>query len=151
MTWTRAQKQSAVVLAIFVAGLAYVSFRGDPDSPEALVKKAVKAMVLGAEEKDLGPFKSIISEDFRDESDRSKAEVLNILRAIFLRHPTISLNILKLEATQSSNPQLYEVQLELFMSETSLPSERGEFLLTFRQEGNKWRMWSARWGGGYGY
>ncbi len=151
MIWTNRQKQSAVVLAIFLAGIIYMSQKSDPGSPDVIIKTALREMVSGAESKDLDAFKLHLSDDFRDESGRSKTDVLNVIRAIFLRHPSISLNVMTLDVQESSNPLIYEAQLVLLMSESTLPTDKGEFFLSFREEQGQWRLWSARWGDVYGY
>ncbi len=145
------QKQSLFVLLFFIAGMIYVSWREDPASPEAQVKAAIEDMVKGAEKKDIDPFKKHLSDQVQDEQGRNKDALLNTLRVIFLRHPRISLNLLSLDMADNSNPDIISADLTLLMSETALPTDKGNFFLTFRREGNAWRVWEIKWDGGYGY
>lgn len=146
----RRQLQSLVVLFLLLAGMAYWGMRGS-DDPETVIEGIVEELVEAAEHKKIGPFKEYLSDRFEDEQGRSKEEVLNILRMIFLRHPTISLHIFSLSFSQSSNPTVKQVDLTLLMSETTLPQDRGKFQITFRQTDGDWKIWEARWGEGYGY
>jgi len=147
----RRQKQSAVVLALMLAGVVYMSMRGGDDSPKGQVTRAVKAMVAGAENKDIGPFREYFSENVRDESGNDKQALLNILRGIFLRHSNISLSLVSLDLQDNTNPDLISASLTLLMGETVLPTDRGNFFVTFRREPDGvWRVWEVRWQGGYG-
>lgn len=145
------QKQSLVVLLLFIAGMFYMSNRENPESPEAQVRAAIEEMVRGAEKKDIDPFKKHLSEEVQDEQGRNKEVLLNTLRVIFLRHPRISLNLLDLDVAGGTNPDVIKASLTLLMSETALPTDKGNFFLTFRREGDTYRVWELRWDGGYGY
>jgi len=147
----RRQKQSLFVLLFFIAGMIYVSMKQDALSPEAQVRAAIDDMVRGAEEKDLDPFKKHLSEQVQDEQGRNKDVLINTLRLIFIRHPHISLHLLDLNVSDSTNPDVISSSLTLLMGETLLPSDKGNFFLTFRREGDVWRVWELRWDGGYGY
>ena len=136
---------------LLLAGIAWVSSRTDPLSPEGQIEKAITEMVEGAEKKSVSPFKEHLSEDIRDDSGRGKKDMLNILRGIYLRHQKIHLQILSLDFAGSTNPHIMNVQLELLMSETNLPTDRGRFSLTFRDENGTWRLTEAVWNDGYGY
>ena len=152
-TWFQnRQKQSLLVLALLMAGLVYVSYCGGPPSaPRERVSAIVDELVSAAEKKNLGPFKKHLSEEIRDESGRGKKELLDLLRLIFLRHSKISLTVLSKQVEENTNPSIFDVSLSLLMSESLLPTDRGEFFLTFRKEGDAWRIWALKWGEGYGF
>jgi len=151
MQWFgRRQKQSLVVLILMVLGIVFYSQR-QSDDPESAMRQVIKDLVGAAESKDIGPFKRHLSEQFKDDRGRRKPEVLGIMRAIFLRHPKISLNIASMRFQDSSDPMVRELELTLLMSETSLPTDKGMFWITFRQEGTDWRVWEVVWEDGYGY
>ncbi len=146
------QKQSLVVLVLMIAGLIYMANRGPGEqSPEGQVRKAIQALVTGAEDKDIGPFETYLSVEVKDEQGRGKDEILNIMRLIFFRHPAISLSLLDLEVADNTNPDVLSASLTLLMGESPIPSDKANFFLTFRREDNTWRVWEIRWDGGYGY
>ena len=144
------QKQSLVVLLLLIAGIFYAS-RNQDQSAEAQVKTAIKDMIEAAETKNIATFKKYFSEEIRDEQGRSKEDILNTLRVIFLRHQKISLHLIELDVQDSSNPDIISTNLALLMSETAVPTDKGNFSLTFRREGDVWRVWEVKWQGGYGY
>ncbi len=144
------QKQSLVVLLLLLAGILYVSRSRDQDSPEAQVRAAIAEMVEGAEKRSIAPFKKHMSEKIQDEAGRGKDELLDTLRLIFFRHQTISLHLVSLEVADNTNPDIMSADLILLMSETALPTDKGNFFLTFRREGDTWRVWEIQWRDGYG-
>jgi len=121
----------------------------DPLSPEEQIRTAIKEMVEGAEERRLEPFKKHLSEQLEDQNGLGKKDILQRLRVLFLRHPEIHLSILSLDMTGSGN-QVRKVQMELLMSSTSIPQNRGIYDFTFRQEDGDWNLWYMDWGQGYG-
>ena len=147
----RRQKQSLFILLLMIVGIIYMNRCSSPDSPEAKVKAAIREMVEGAEKKDIDPFEKHISVNVQDEQGRGKTELLNTLRLIFLQHPRISLSLLSLNVAGNTNPDVISADLTLLMGETALPSDKGNFFLTFRREGDEWRVWEVKWGEGYGY
>ncbi len=91
------------------------------------------------------------SDQFKDEEGRNKQEALNILRMIFLRHPKISLTIVGMQFQEHSDARVLELELDLLMSESSLPSDHGRFWITMRDQGQGYQMWNAIWEEGYEY
>jgi len=144
----RRDVQIAIFVVVGVIGLIWV-LRPDPRSPEERIRAAIEAMVEGAENHDLDPFRDYLSEQLKDQSGLGKQDVLNRLRVLFLRHPSIHLQILSLEVSGSSN-QVKNVFLELLMSSTSFPQDKGNYDIVFRLEDDTWRVFSLDWGSGYG-
>jgi hypothetical protein len=145
------QKQSLVILLLLVAGIIYTSTRGsDPESPEGQVRKAINELVEAAEQRDLDPFRKHLSEDVQDEQGRGKQDLLNTLRMIFIRHQKISLSLLNLNVDNNTNPDIISASLTLLMGDTAIPTDKGNFFLTFRREGDTWKVWEVEWGTGYG-
>ena len=147
----RRQKQSLFVLVLMIVGMIYMNRCSTPNSPEAQVKDAIREMVEGAEKKSIAPFEKHLSDNVQDEQGRGKKELLNTLRLIFLQHPRISLSLMSLNVEDNTNPDVISADLTLLMGETPLPSDKGNFFLTFRREGDTWRVWEVKWGEGYGY
>ena len=147
----RRQKQSLFVLAFMIAGISYYTCRTKtPDSPEAVVRGIIKTLIAAAEDRDLGPFKTYLSDQVTDENSRHKDELLTILRGIFFTHKKIRLTTLEIDITPNTNPNLMQARIVVLMSETTLPTDRGEFFTTFRNEKDGWRITEVRWGEGYG-
>jgi hypothetical protein len=144
------QKQSLFVLALMILGIIYMSTRTSPDSPSGQVRAAVEAMVKGAEERSIKPFKKYLSEDVKDSQGRGKEEMLRILRGIFFRYQKVSLEVLSLDVETQTNPDIITAELLLLMSDTPLPKDKGNFVLTFRNEG-EWRVWEVDWEDAAGY
>jgi len=145
------QKQSLFVLVFMLAGIAYMTCRNErQDSPEAKVRAIVQELVSAAESKDLGPFKKYLSEQVTDESGRKRDELLNVMRGIFFSHKKISLTLVSLDIATNTNPNLIDARVVVLMSETLLPTEKGDFLVGFRKEAAGWRIWEVKWGEGYG-
>jgi len=145
------QKQSLFVLVLLAAGIGYYTCKSQPaGSPEAIVRGIVKTLIEAAEERDLEPFKTYLSDQVTDENGRTKDELLTILRGIFFTHKKISLTTLQIDITPNTNPNLMQAHIVVLMSETTLPTDRGEFFTTFRKEGDGWRITEVNWGEGYG-
>lgn len=143
------QKQAAVVLVIFIAGLIWMNFR-QTESIDVQVEKVIRALVAGAEARDVGPFKKHLDESYRDDRGRTKAEVVGLMQVLFLRHQKVSLSVVSLSIGPGSHENQREVSLNLLMSESILPQEHGNFLLTVEKKGSNWRVTSAAIGEGYG-
>ena len=151
-TWFQQhQKQSLFVLLFLIAGMAYVSLRKPADTPAAQVERIVRELVAAAEDKNLKPFRKYLSEEVRDDQGRGKKEILNILRAIFFRHGRISLSLIHLDVVESAGSQVFSADLSLLMGEQIVPTEKGNFFVTFRRQDGQWRVWEVKWDQGYGY
>ncbi len=148
------QKQSLFVLLLLVLGSIFYFRRSSDEDPGAIVERAVREMVVAVEKKDLGAFREHLSEEVQDERGRSKQEILQVLRVIYLQNPRISLTIVNLDAQDSTNPDMISADLTLLMGDSIIPDDKGNFNLTFRREDdNAWRVWEVSWGDGarYGY
>lgn len=145
------QKKIVAAVAVVLLIGVYFSLKPSPGSPEAICEEAVREMVKGAKDRSTAPFKKWLSEDVRDDQNRDKREMLRILQGIFLRYPNIELNIISLRAQQDTNPDVVNVDLSMFMSDTALPQDKGDFFLKFRREGSNWRAWQIEWSEGAGY
>lgn len=147
----RRQKQSLLVLVFMLTGIAYMTLKNRPDdTPEAAVKKIVHTLIEAAEEKNLGPFKTYLSEKATDENGRNKEELLNLMRGIFFAHKKIGISLIALEVTPNTNPTMADASIVVLMSENILPTDKGEFFISCRKEEDGWRIWEVRWGEGYG-
>lgn len=145
------QKQSLVVFLLVLAGIVFVSWpQGDQGDAETQINRAFEEMVAAAEKKDLDAFKKHLSDDIKDEQGRGKQAMLFMLNTIYKRHPSIHLNIIDVTIYDGTSPDVRETTLDLLMGETPVPTERGSFSVTFRNEGGTWRVWQAKWNGGYG-
>lgn len=145
------QKQSLVVFVFMLAGIAYVSYKNQPeDTPEAAATKIVNTLIEAAEEKNLGPFKTYLSERVKDENGNGKEELLNTLRGIFFAHKKISITLMSLEVATGTNPNIVDADIVVLMSERILPTDRGEFFVSMRLEEDGWRIREVKWGDGYG-
>lgn len=145
------QKQSLAVLVFMLAGIAYMTLRNQtPDTPEGAVRRIVQELIKGAESKDLGPFKKYLSENVKDENGRNREELLTVMRGIYFSHKKISLSLMNLEITTHTNANIVDTHIEILMGESILPTEKGDFIASFRKEPEGWRIWEVKWGQGYG-
>lgn len=140
------QKQSLFILLLFIAGIAFMEWNKDPGNPETIVANHVKAMVEAAENEDMDPFKEILSDQVKDHAGRDKKEILKTLFGLFFRYKNIGLTIGNLEVIQNTNPDLVDVQMVLLMRGDASFPDKGNFQLTFRREGNAWKLWEVEWG-----
>lgn len=145
------QKQSLVIFLFIVAGIVFVGWpSGDNGDAETQINRAIEEMVESAENHQLEAFQKHLSSDIKDEENRDKRAILFILRSIFKRHADIHLNIIDVTIYDGTNPDVKEATLEMMMGETPVPTDRGSFNLTFRNESGTWRLWQVEWNGGYG-
>lgn len=145
------QKQSLVVFLLLLGGIIYTSMDREQDG-EAVVKEAVRELVSAAEDEDLDPFREWLSDDVKDSSGRSKEEIVKTLFGIFFRYNNISLTEATLNVQTQTNPDIITAQLTLLMgASTPLPSDKGSFVLTFRNEADGWRVWEIEWEDGAQY
>lgn len=143
------QKQAAVILVLFILGLIWMNFR-QTESVEVQVEKVVRALVAGAESRDVGPFKKHLDDSYLDDRGRTKTEVVGLMQILFLRHQKVSLSVVSLSVGPGSHEDQREVSLSLLMSEAILPQEHGNFLLILEKKGSDWRVTEAAIGEGYG-
>lgn len=142
------QKQSLVLFLAIVLGLALLNLR-QATSPQQQIERAVRSLARAAEQKELGPFRELLAEDFRDDGGRNREEALALLKLLYLRHPSISVTLLSLGVTLQGQDGA-QVELTALLSENILPQDRGDFVLNFSRRKGKWLLISAEWGGGYG-
>jgi len=146
------QKQSLVVFLLLLVGIIYSSMRKGESDPEVIVTRAVEELVQAAEDGDLGPFRKWLGDDVQDGSGRSKEEIVKTLFGIFFTYKNIILNTVSLDVQTATNPNIITAQLVLLMGANApLPSDKGNFLLTFRFDGSDWRVWEIEWEDGAQY
>ncbi|CAM2006679.1 hypothetical protein [Acanthopleuribacter pedis] len=145
------QKQSLVIFLFIVAGLVFVGWpSADQGDANTQINRAFEEMVAAAEKHELDAFKKHLSDDIKDENDRGKQAMLYMLNTIYKRHPKVYLSIIDVTIYDGTNPNVKEATLELMMGETPVPTDKGSFNVTFRNESGTWRVWEAKWNGGYG-
>lgn len=139
------QKQSAFVLLLFIAGIAFMEMNKDPGDPETIVSNHIKTLVKAAEDEDMDPFKEILSESVRDHGGRDKEAILKTLFGMFFRYKNIGLTIGDLEVEQGTNADVVNASMVLLMRGDASFPDKGDFSLTFRREGNEWKLWEVNW------
>lgn len=140
------QKQSAVVLILMLAGIAYMSWVQEDLSPESQVRQIVQVLIAAGEAGNVAPFRKHLSEQVEDHEGRDKQQIVQILRALFFRYKNIQLQELGLDVAGGTNPDVITARLSMLMgNETFVPTEKGNFILTFRREGDVWRIWQIDW------
>lgn len=147
------QKQSLAILAMIVIAIIVVPmWNRDPDSPETQVRTAVQTLVKAAEKEDMGPFRELLSQKVKDSNGRSREEILKTLFAIFFQYKQIKLTQVNLDIVTGTQPDVITANLTLLMGASSpLPSDKGNFVLTFRKEDDTWRVWEIDWEDGAQY
>ncbi len=147
------QKQSLVILALIIfAGVFVPMWNKRDSSPEDQVRKAVRRLIAGAEAGDTGPFKELLSEQVKDSQGRNRDEILKTLFAIFFQYKDIKLTEVSMQIVSGTQDDVLSVNLSLLMGASSpLPSDKGDFSLTFRREDGTWRVWEIDWEDGAQY
>jgi len=122
---------------------------GSKGTPEARIRTAIDELIHAAEHHDIAPFKKYLSEHLQDQDGLNKAEIIQRLKFLFLRHPDIHLSILSLDVIGTSD-LVRQADLELLMSSTQIPQDKGYYEFVFRYEDDIWKITSLDWGQGYG-
>ncbi len=147
------QKQSLVILGLIILAGVFVPMwnKGDAE-PEEQVRQAIQRLVEGAESGDLDPFKELLSQQVKDSQGRNREEILKTLFAIFFQYKNIKLTEVSLKIVSGTQTDVMTANLSLLMgSSTPLPTDKGDFSLTFRREDGTWRVWEIEWEDGAQY
>ena len=147
--WKKKEVQWSVFGLVLILGIVWISRSNRHETPESQIRKVVQILVEAAENHKLSPFKEYLSDQLKDQDGRSKQDILQTMQLLYLRHPSIHLQILSLDFSGSSD-QIRNVNLQLLMSSSSFPEDRGSYGFVFRKEGQTWRIFSLDWGQGYG-
>ncbi len=117
-------------------------------TPEAEILAMIEAAEDAAESRDLKSLKPLISENYSDTRNNTKASMVNILRLLFVTHQSIHL-VVRLEDLVLTNPNRANVIALVGMADTAdrLPSiDLYEFeLLLGRDHKEDWQLLSADW------
>lgn len=122
-------------------------------TPEDQVRAVITAAATAARGKDLGAFKAIISEDYRDAEGRDKKGLKAILAYYFLQHQSVHL-LTRVQALTLSSAGRATATIIAAMAGTELPegsllpsldAEMYRIDADFALEGGDWRLTRAAW------
>jgi hypothetical protein len=102
-----------------------------PDSPEARVRALIKKAEVAAEQKDLGTFRDIISDQYLDEFRQDKQVTLGILSFHFFRNQSIYL-LTRIQAITFPEPARAEAVV--FVATAGQPIRGTEELVALRAD-----------------
>lgn len=141
-------------LLLVLCGLLFFNgCGGEEKSPEAEVRQFIAAGEKAAEERNLGDIKKLISENYIDDKDRKKIDLVRVVAGYFLRNNNIHLfsRIGSLQFTEKD-----KAELQVFVAMAGLPVESAEMLLDARadlyrfdmiltRDSGEWLLSSAQW------
>jgi len=123
-------------------------------TPEEEIRALVREAQIAAEERQVGDFARLISEQYGDEHGNSKEELVRMLRLQMIRNQVIYLMVRTgeiklvddLSATAVVRVAMAGGPLETFEDLARLGAELYRFDLELVKESGKWRIIRARWG-----
>jgi hypothetical protein len=105
---------------VAVALLAGPACSPEPESPEARIRALLDQMEVAAEQKDLGPLKAMVSEQYSDERGNDRQAVLGLLTYHFLRNQSIHL-LTRVRAIEFPEPGRATVSVYVAMAGRPIP------------------------------
>ena len=138
---------------LFLFAILLTGCGRESDSPEEQVRLFVSAGEEAAENQDTAAIKKLISENYSDERNRVKKDLIRITAGYFLRHKNI--HILS-RISETSFPQPDTANVQIYVAMADLPFTDMESLLNLRAdlylfdmmlqlEKKKWRLVKASW------
>ncbi len=132
--------------------LAFAAFACGSESPEAQIRRVIERGEQAAEERDVRDLAKLVSEEYRDQAGRTKADVLGILRYYFLRSDSVHI-LSKIRGIRVSDANHAEAELLVAIAAKpigglealrNLDAELNSLRLEFvRQTDGKWRVASG--------
>jgi len=125
----------------------------DEDPAEQQVRHYIDSAILATESRDLGDFRALIDDNYRDAQGHDKKTLSRMAAGYFLRNRNIHL-FSKINHIHFPNPEQAEVQLYLAMtgqavsdldSLFSLRAELYQFDIKLVKKDGDWLLNNARW------
>ena len=122
----------------------------DASDPEAEIRAWIDAMETHAEAKERRDIVDNISDVYADGRGNRRDDINNILRVYFLRQNSIAL-LTSIDEIRLLGDDAAEVSLTVGMAGTQnsglgFSADRYDFELELENDGDNWRLVSARWG-----
>ncbi len=122
---------------------------GEPETPEAQVRRTLAEVEAAAEEADLGAFRERISERYRDALGHDKQALLDYVRLHLLMHPRGRHVVLHVRDVQLVTPERAAVMLHAGFAgsgaASGLHADVYEIQLDLEREDGDWRLTAAEW------
>jgi hypothetical protein len=110
-------------LPALVAAIALLAGWGcssEAESPEARIRTLLEEMEVAAEQKDLGPLKAVVSEQYSDAQHNDRQAIIGLLTFHFLRNESIHL-LTRVAAIEFPEPGRASVRVYVAMAGLPIP------------------------------
>ena len=134
-----------------LAALLVLSACSDPESPDTQVRRVIDALEQAAEARDVGGLMQHVSESYRDADGRDAKELSRYVRGYFIANQSIHLltrvNSLEFPTDDEARAHVTVAMVGREAAEANawnLAFETRDFDVTFRREGDDWKVTYAR-------
>jgi len=134
-----------------LAALLALSACSDPESPDTQVRRVIDALEQAAEARDVGGLMQHVSESYRDADGRDAKELSRYVRGYFIANQSIHLltrvNRLEFPTDDEARAHVTVAMVGREAAEANawnLAFETRDFDVTFRREGDDWKVTYAR-------
>lgn len=114
-------------------------------SSEEQIRAWLDAGQNAAEDRDRRALLDMVSERYVDRRGNSRDDISNILRALFLRHGSVTL-LTRVESLEIFDETAAEVTLTVGMAGDRLSVDAKRFVLELERANDEWKLIAARWG-----
>ena len=138
---------SAILACLLIAGCGE-----PPRDPEAALAQMLAQAEAAAEAGEAGTLAGLVAEDYEDAGGRDRDRLVLMLRGLLLRYPHLEL-VVSVEELELFSPVLARVELSVLAAGAGagrFSAEGLEISVSLRDDGDGWRVTSARWDGGRG-
>jgi hypothetical protein len=135
---------SAILACALAAGCAE-----SPQAPEAALKEMLTRAEAFAEAGEAGALADLVADDYEDAGGRDRAQLALMLRGLLMRYPRLEL-VVSVERIELFSPVLAQVELRVLAAGAGAGRVSAEGLrisASLRDDGEGWRVTSARWDG----
>jgi hypothetical protein len=133
------------VLFLLVISMIAAACSAPAGSSEEAIRAWLDQGQRAAEERDRRALLDMVSERYVDRRGNSREDIGNILRALFLRHGSVTL-LVRVEALEIFGETAAEVTLTVAMAGERLSVDAKRFVLELERPDGEWKLIAARWG-----
>ena len=144
--WTNGWRRCCARLALALALVATAC--AEPETPEARVRAALGAIETAAEEGDVGAFRELVSEAYRDDYGNDKQQLADYVRFHVLRNPRgreVILRVRNLQLTSATTASVVAHAGFAGAGQSALRADAYALDLDLALEDDAWRVTWAQW------